>query len=210
MQLSAKMAKLENSNRKLKHTNKKCKHNCNSDSNDSDSSWSDGSGSTGKLDNIGTKCNKINHHVKTYPSPNKVTNNLDSKRNSISIKNTWVLWRNKDLQNLNDALSKLNGNNNNTQPEVTAKLLDPEMSGAHLNNVNSSFSHEQEGRVTAVITQARYQRATRNQTKQRVEHSARTCPSNAVIKVLLDSGSDGNLKFNVPWKRNAHAFPLLG
>ena len=49
-------------------------------------------------------------------------------------------------------MSKLNGNNNNTQPEVTAELSDPEMSGAHLNNVNSSFSHEQEGRVTAVIT----------------------------------------------------------
>ncbi len=85
---------------------------------------------------------------------------------------------------------------NNTQPEVTAKLLDPKMSGAHLNNVNSSFSNEQKGSVTAVVAHARYQRATKNQTKQKVEHSARSRPSNAVIKVLLDSGSDGDLMFH--------------
>ena len=93
-------------------------------------------------------------------------------------------------------MQKLNGNCKNTQPEVTAELSDTKMLGAHLNNVSSSFSNKQEGRVTAVVAQARYQRATKNQTKQKVEHSARSRPSNAVIKVLLDSGSDGDLMFH--------------
>jgi len=75
-------------------------------------------------------------------------------------------------------------------------MSDPELSGAFLNSVSSSFSKEQERRVTAVVTKARYQGATENQTQQRFEHSAGSCPSNAVIKVLLESGSDGDLMFH--------------
>jgi hypothetical protein len=84
----------------------------------------------------------------------------------------------------------------NTQSEITAEMSDPELSDALLNSVSSSFSSEQEGRVTAVVAKARYQRVTKNHTKQHFEHSARSCPSNAVIKVLLDSGSDGDLMFH--------------
>jgi len=62
--------------------------------------------------------------------------------------------------------------------------------------VSSSFNSEQEGGVTAVVAKARYHRATENQSKQRFEHSARSRPSNMVIKVLLDSGSDGDLMFH--------------
>ena len=51
------------------------------------------------------KHNKINHCVNTYPSPNKATNNLDSKRNSILDENTQVLRSNKDLKNLNYYIS---------------------------------------------------------------------------------------------------------
>ena len=76
------------------------------------------------------------------------------------------------------------------------KLSDPELSGPFLNSVNSSFKSKKEGRVTAVVAKARYQKATENQAKQRLEHSARSHPSNAVIKVLIDSGSDGNLMFH--------------
>ena len=93
-------------------------------------------------------------------------------------------------------MQKLDGNYKNTQSELTAKLSDPKLSGALLNSVSSSFHNEQEGRVTAVVAQARYQRGTKNQTKQEFEHSARSHPSNAVINVLLDSGSDGNLMFH--------------
>ena len=46
-----------------------------------------------------------------------------------------------------------------------------------------------------MVAKAKYQKATKNQAKQRVEHSARCGPSSEVIKVLLDSGSDGNLMF---------------
>jgi hypothetical protein len=62
--------------------------------------------------------------------------------------------------------------------------------------VSSSFSSEQEGRVTAVVAKAMHHKATENQTKQRFKHSARSCPSNAVIKVLLDSGPDGDVMFH--------------
>ena len=85
---------------------------------------------------------------------------------------------------------------NNTQSELTAKLSDPELSGAHLNSVNSSFNSKQEGGVTAVVAKARYHRSTKNQAKQRFKHSARSRPSMTVIKVLLDNGSDGDLMFH--------------
>ena len=125
------------------------------------------------------KCNKINHHVKNYPSPTKVTKNLDSKN-----------------PNQDNTLQNLNGDCENTQSERTAKMSDPELSGVHLNSVSSSFKNEQEGRVTAVVAKAKYQKAIKNQARQRVECSARFCPSNEVIKDLQDSGSDGNLMFH--------------
>ena len=62
--------------------------------------------------------------------------------------------------------------------------------------MNSSFNSKKEGGVTAVAGKARYHKATDNQAKQKFEHSARSRPSNTVIKVLLDSGSDGDLMFH--------------
>ena len=47
-----------------------------------------------------------------------------------------------------------------------------------------------------MVAKAKYQKVTENQTMQRVKHSARCHPSNEVIQVLLDSGSDGNLMFH--------------
>jgi hypothetical protein len=67
-----------------------------------------------------------------------------------------------------------------TQSEITADMSDPEMSGAFLNSVNSYF-RKKELRVTAVVATARY-KATENQAQQRFEHSARSRPSNTVIK----------------------------
>jgi hypothetical protein len=93
------------------------------------------------------------------------------------------------------------------QSEITVKLLDLELSGAHLNSVNSSFNSKKEGRVTDVVAQERYHQVTKNQAKQRFEHSARSHPSNAVIKVLLDSGSDGDLMFHE--KGTPMYFPCL-
>ena len=85
--------------------------------------------------------------------------------------------------------------------------MDPELSGALLNIVSSSFNSKQEGGVTAVVAKARYHRATKNQAKQRFEHSARSCPSNTIIKVLLDGGSDGDLMFHE--KGTPMHFPYL-
>jgi len=96
---------------------------------------------------------------------------------------------------------------NKTQSEITAKLLDPEMLGASLNSVNTSFKSKQEGRVTTVVAKARYHTATKNQTQQRYEHSAGRRTSNTVIKVLLDSGSGGDLMFHE--KGTPMHFPYL-
>jgi hypothetical protein len=81
------------------------------------------------------------------------------------------------------------------QSEITAELLDPELLGAHLNSVSSSFKSKKEERVTAVVAKARYHKLTKNQAQQRFKHSAGSHPSNTVIKVLVDSGSDGDLMF---------------
>jgi hypothetical protein len=78
---------------------------------------------------------------------------------------------------------------------------------ATLAHVSFSFKSQKEGRVTAVIAQARYHKATKNQTKQRFEHSARSHPSNTVINILLDSGSDGDLMFHE--KGTPMHFPYL-
>ncbi len=86
-------------------------------------------------------------------------------------------------------------------------MSNPELSGGHLNSVSYSFNNEQEGRVTAVVAKVKYQQATKNQAKQRVKHSTRCRPSNEVIQVLLDSGSDGNLVFHE--KGRPMHFPYL-
>ena len=124
------------------------------------------------------KCNKINHEVKIYPSPIKATENLDL--NNLNQINT--------LQTLNNCTK--------SQSERLAKLSDPELSGTHLNSVNCSFKNAQEGRVTAVVARARYQKPTKNQAPQRIKRSARCPPSNEVIQVLLDSGSDCDRMFH--------------
>ena len=77
-----------------------------------------------------------------------------------------------------------------SQPPQQAKVVGAAIqytcrdTGDHL-ILSSSFSDEQEGKVTAVVAKARYQKATENQTKQRFKHSARSRPSNTVIKVLV-------------------------
>ena len=147
------------------------------------------------------KRNKTKVSVNTYPSPNKATSKLVSKNNSKL--NTRVLQKIKDQKNLDPS----DTSKQNTQSELTAKLSDPELSGALLNSVSSSFNNEQEGGVTAVVAKARYHRATENQPKQRFEHPARSRPSNTVIKVLLDSGSDGDLMFHE--KGTPKHFPYL-
>jgi hypothetical protein len=49
-----------------------------------------------------------------------------------------------------------------------------------------------EGGVTAIVAKVKYA-ATENQGCQTLEHPGRCCTSNNIIKVLLDSGSDGDL-----------------
>jgi hypothetical protein len=115
--------------------------------------------------------------------------------------------RNNDTLHKKDSINPVTKTCKNTQSEIPAELSDPKQSGAHLNSVSPSFNSEIEGRVTAVVAQARYHKATVNQAKQRFKHSARSHPSNTVIKVLLDSGSDGDLMLHE--KGTPMHFPYL-
>jgi hypothetical protein len=83
------------------------------------------------------------------------------------------------------------------QSEITADMSDPQMSGAFLNSVNSSFKRKK-GRVTALVAKARYHKhkATMNQAQQRFRHSTESRPSSTIIKVPLDSGPDGEVMFH--------------
>ena len=65
---------------------------------------------------------------------------------------------------------------------------------------------ESEGIVTAIVAKMKYQ-ATDSQTCRKREHPDRHCTSNNIIRVLLDSGSDGDLWFHE--KGTPMHFPYL-
>ena len=60
---------------------------------------------------------------------------------------------------------------------------------------DASALSESEGRVTAVVAKVKYE-ATESRARRKIEHPGRCCTSNNIIKVLLDSGSDGDLWFH--------------
>ena len=67
---------------------------------------------------------------------------------------------------------------NYAQSETTAKLLDSEMWDAFLNSVNPYFISERKGRVTAVVTKARYQK----QPKIKFNRDTNTLPDAVVTR----------------------------
>ena len=94
---------------------------------------------------------------------------------------------------------------NLTQSETIAELSDPELSGDLFNSVNPPLTGK-EGRVTTVVAKARY-KATENPARKNIEHSTGRRTSNTVIRILLDSGSDGDLLFHE--KGTEKRFPYL-
>ena len=72
--------------------------------------------------------------------------------------------------------------------------MDPELLGEICNSVNSPLTGE-EGRVTAVVAKTRCI-STENPAHKNIEHSTGHCTSSTVIKILLDSGSDGDSLFH--------------
>ena len=90
-----------------------------------------------------------------------------------------------------------------TQSEITAELLDPNLSGDLFNSVNSPLTGK-EGRVTTVVAKARH-RTTENPARKNIEHSTGRRTSNTVINILLDSGSDDDLLFHE--KGTENTFP---
>ena len=77
---------------------------------------------------------------------------------------------------------------------------------SHQSLDDASALSESEGRVTAVVAKVKYE-STKSRARRKIEHPGRRCTSNNIIKVLLDSGSDGDLWFLK--KGNTHALSLL-
>ncbi len=77
-----------------------------------------------------------------------------------------------------------------TQSQITAKLSDPKLSGDLFNSVNLP-STGKEGQVTTVVTKACH-KMTENPVHKNIKHSTGHCTSNTVIKIILDSGSNGD------------------
>ena len=126
------------------------------------------------------KCDK--QQLVNLPSPIKTTPRATL---TFSDSNHTSLNPAEDLGNLPADL---------TQSEITAELSDPKLSGDLFNSVNPPLTGK-EGRVTAVVAKARCI-ATENQARKNLEHSTGRCTSDTVIRILLDSGSDGDLLFH--------------
>ncbi len=94
---------------------------------------------------------------------------------------------------------------NLTQSETIAKLSDPKLSGDLFNSVNPPLTGK-EGWVTTVVAKACY-KATENPARKNIGHSTGRRTSNTVIRILLDSGSDGDLLFHE--KGTEKRFPYL-
>jgi len=71
---------------------------------------------------------------------------------------------------------------------------------------DASNPPDSEGCVTAVVAKVKYQ-ATKGLTCRKSKHHGRCCTSNNIIRVLLDSGSDGDLWFHE--KGTPMHFPYL-
>ena len=96
---------------------------------------------------------------------------------------------------------------NTIKTEITSEgtnsdSLPPSRQG---DSTNMSSSNDK-GQVTAVIGIVRYN-ATKHCAHQRSKQPGWHCSSDQILRVLLDSGSDGDLMFHE--KRNEHALPLL-
>jgi hypothetical protein len=60
---------------------------------------------------------------------------------------------------------------------------------------DASNPSDSEGCVTAVVAKVKYQ-ATESQARRKDKHPRRCCTGDNIIRVLLDSGSDGDLLFH--------------
>ena len=114
------------SHKKMKHAINQKKHNSSSYSDDPSSSQDDLLGNTR---NVFKRHNCNEQQIVNYPSSTTPHAKL-----TFSNSNAWS-EPSKDLGNL---LA------DHTQSEITAKLSNPELSGAFLNSVNSSFKNKKE------------------------------------------------------------------
>jgi hypothetical protein len=92
-----------------------------------------------------------------------------------------------------------------TQSEITAELSDPELSGELFNSMNSPLTGK-EGQDTALVAKS-HCIVTRNPAHKNLKQSTGRRTSNTVVKILLDSASDGDLLFHE--KGTVRHFPYL-
>ncbi len=75
---------------------------------------------------------------------------------------------------------------------VQANESNDDTQGSYQTLDDASALSDSEGRVTAVVAKVKY-RATKSQARRKIKHPGRHCTSDNIIKVILDSGSDGDL-----------------
>ncbi len=144
----------------------------------------------------------------TTPCPNKATNSLvlDSHSNTNYRDATCI----PNIQSTTHKKTKSELINSDTSDQVLSPTQ-VNLAANHLpaqarksNNItqesyqtldDASTLPDSEGRVTAVVAKVKYE-ATESQARRKSEHPGRHCTSDNIIKVLLDSGSDGDLMFH--------------
>ena len=100
-----------------------------------------------------------------------------------------------NLINSNNALSPTQENLAANQTTAQAGENNDDTQESYQTLDDASALADSEGRVTTVMAKVK-NKATESRARRKFEHPGRRCTSNNIIKVLLDSGSDGDLWFH--------------
>ena len=108
--------------------------------------------------------------------------------------------------NSDEVLSPTQENLAANRTTVQASESNYDTQESHQTLDDASALTDSEGRVAALVAKVKYE-ATKSRARRKIEHPGRCCTSNNIIKVLLDSGSDGDLWFHE--KGTPMLFPYL-
>ncbi len=148
----------------------------------------------------------------TTPCPSKATNSLllSSNTELMDTRNDPKQQSQKrtrsESDNSDNVLSPTQENLAANRTIAQASKSNDETKESHQTFDDASALSESEGRVTAIVAKVKYE-ATKSRVRRKIEHPGRHCTSNNIIKVLLDSGFDGDLWFHE--KGTPIPFPYL-
>ena len=115
--------------------------------------------------------------------------------NQQSLKNKTTKSESNNVFNSDHVLSPTQENLTANQTTVQASENNDVTQESDLTLDDASTLSDSEGCVTAVVATVKYE-ATKSQAHRKSKHPGRRCTSDNIIKVLLDSRSDGDLWFH--------------